>query len=286
MQKPLNDYLLISDIDGTLVDTQKKIPRRNLEAIRRFQELGGRFTIATGRSARSAAQVANLVGVNCPLVTNNGTILYDMEKGQVVRQRFLPDSFPDIIRRVAADFPHIGIQAYLDADIYMVVHNPVVEYQVTVEEIPFIEASPHSLPPKANKLLFGGSHEELTVLRTALETYGLDSMYGLFTEDQYFELLPQGVHKGSGAQVLAGYCGVSSGHVAAVGDYYNDVEMLKSVPLPAVAANAPDEVKQYAVYVACHCDDGAVADVLERLEKWASGEIREFGNRGREQEIS
>ena len=104
-------------------------------------------------------------------------------------------------------------------------------------------------------------------------------MYGMFTEDQYFELLPQGVSKGSAAQVLAGYCGVSGPHVAAVGDYYNDVELLKAVPLPAVAGNAPDEVKALADYVACHCDDGAVADVLHRLEQLATGQIHRFGNR-------
>lgn len=282
MLKPLTDYLLISDIDGTLVNTNKEVPQRNIDAIRRYQELGGRFTIATGRSPLSAVRIARKVGVNCPLVTNNGSILYDMEKGEVVRQRYLPDRFAEIVRRAAADFPHIGIQAYLDADIHMVVHNPVVEYQVAVEKVPFVESSLQRLPPRANKLLFGGSHEELTELMAALEGYGLQGMYGLFTEDCYYELLPQGVNKGSGAQVLAGYCGVTGGHVAAVGDYYNDVEMLKSVPLPAVAANAPDDVKQYAAYVACHCDEGAVADVLERLEKWAVGKIPVFGNVNKE----
>ena len=48
--QPLSDYLLISDIDGTLVNTKKEIPPRNIEAIAHFREMGGRFTIATGRS--------------------------------------------------------------------------------------------------------------------------------------------------------------------------------------------------------------------------------------------
>ena len=47
--QPLSDYLLISDIDGTLVNTKKEIPPRNIEAIAHFREMGGRFTIATGR---------------------------------------------------------------------------------------------------------------------------------------------------------------------------------------------------------------------------------------------
>ena len=95
------------------------------------------------------------------------------------------------------DFPHIGIQMYRDADIYMIVHNPVVEYQVAVEKITAVEASPDRMPDKANKILFGGSHEQLRVLRDYLEKVSIDGMYGLFTEDQYYELLPQGVSKGA-----------------------------------------------------------------------------------------
>ena len=64
MLKPLTDYLLISDIDGTLVNTNKEVPQRNIDAIRRYQELGGRFTIATGRSPLSAVRIARKVGVN------------------------------------------------------------------------------------------------------------------------------------------------------------------------------------------------------------------------------
>ena len=277
--QPLSDYLLISDIDGTLVNTKKESPPRNIEAIAHFRVMGGRFTIATGRSPISAARIARKVRVNCPLVTNNGAILYDMETQQVVRQRFLPPRAAELIELVVRDFPHIGIQMYRDADIYMIVHNPVVEYQIAVEKIEAVEASPDRMPDQANKVLFGGTHEQLQVLRDYLEEAGIDGMYGMFTEDQYFELLPQGVSKGSAAQVLAGYCGVSGPHVAAVGDYYNDVELLKAVPLPAVAGNAPDEVKALADYVACHCDDGAVADVLHRLEQLATGQIHRFGNR-------
>ncbi len=67
--------------------------------------------------------------------------------------------------------------------------------------------------------------------------------------------------------------------MAAVGDYYNDVELLKAVPLLGRCGERPDEVKALADYVACHCDDGAVADVLRRLELLATGQITDFGNR-------
>ena len=72
--QPLSDYLLISDIDGTLVNTKKEIPPRNIEAIAHFREMGGRFTIATGRSPISAARIARKVRVNCPITVLSCTI--------------------------------------------------------------------------------------------------------------------------------------------------------------------------------------------------------------------
>ena len=49
----LQDILLVSDIDGTLIDSQYQIPPRNREAIQRFMKKGGGFSIATGRSWES-----------------------------------------------------------------------------------------------------------------------------------------------------------------------------------------------------------------------------------------
>lgn len=153
-----------------------------------------------------------------------------METQQVVRQRFLPPRAAELIALVVRDFPHIGIQMYRDADIYMIVHNPVVEYQIAVEKIEAVEASPTGCRIRPIRCCSAVPMNSCRCFGIIWKRPVSTACTVCLREDQYFELLPQGVSKGSAAQVLAGYCGVSGPHVAAVGDYYNDVELLKAVP--------------------------------------------------------
>ncbi len=119
--------LLLSDLDGTLLNRKKTIPERNLEAIRRFTARGGRFTIATGRCPRSAERIAEAAGVNSPVVTLNGAVVYDFQADRAASQVVLPSSYPEIVRRVHAAFPHIGVQVYIGSWIYVANTDPIVE---------------------------------------------------------------------------------------------------------------------------------------------------------------
>ncbi len=260
--------LLLSDLDGTLLNRKKTIPERNLEAIRRFTARGGRFTIATGRCPRSAERIAEAAGVNSPVVTLNGAVVYDFQADRAASQVVLPSSYPEIVRRVHAAFPHIGVQVYIGSWIYVANTDPIVERLFRLEHTERYRraVSMDALPAEANKVLFGGQNEELQKVRAFLEG-ALHGMYGMFTEDVYYELLPNHTNKGTGVRSVVEVCGVDPANVAAVGDYYNDVDILKTVAYPIVAGNAPDDVKMFARFITGDCDDGVVADAIEHLEQ-------------------
>ncbi len=260
--------LLLSDLDGTLLDSRKNIPARSREAIRRFKEQGGLFSIATGRCPCSAEIVARQAEVNCPGVTLNGAVVYDFRAGRPAGQTCLPEWYQAVLRDVHAAFPAVGLQVYVGSDIYIVHSNDVVERLFHIEHTEKCrkEASFGGLPPRVNKALIGGRHEELQRVRRFLEGR-LEGMYGMFTEEQYYELLPAHTNKGTGVRQVAEVCGVSPSCIAVVGDYYNDVEMLKSAAYPMVAGNAPDDVKIFARFIAGDCDGGVVADVIEHMER-------------------
>ena len=260
--------LLLSDLDGTLLNRKKQIVERNLEAIRRFQEKGGLFSIATGRCSCSAQTIASVTGVNCPGVTLNGAVVYDFNQGRPARQSYLPEWYREIAWDVHEHFPSIGVQTYVGSDVQVVQSNDVMvrlhEIERTescCEDVPF-----DRLPAQVNKVLFGGAHEELHKVRRFLEGR-LDGMYGMFTEETYYELLPARANKGMGLKMVAEVCGIAPSCVAAVGDYYNDVDMLKAAAYPMAAGNAPEDVKILARFIAGDCEDGVVADAIEHLEQ-------------------
>ncbi|HIS79668.1 MAG TPA: HAD-IIB family hydrolase, partial [Candidatus Caccousia stercoris] len=79
-----DQILIASDIDGTLLPGGREIPERNLSALRRFAEKGGRFTLATGRSIGSAGQFLDRLPVNAPAICLNGALLYDYKQQKVL----------------------------------------------------------------------------------------------------------------------------------------------------------------------------------------------------------
>ena len=86
----VKDILLVSDIDGTLIDSQYRIPERNREAIQRWMAQGGGFAIATGRSWESVEKCLGDLRVNRPCVLANGGLLYDLERHTPVSVQALP----------------------------------------------------------------------------------------------------------------------------------------------------------------------------------------------------
>ena len=77
----------------------------------------------------------------------------------------------------------------------------------------------------------------------------------------------QDTNKGVAVLKLAEMLGVDKSKTAAIGDYYNDYEMLKAVGLPACCGQAPKGMKRIAKLVTCHCNLGAVADLIEYIIK-------------------
>ena len=124
---------------------------------------GGRFTIATGRCPRSAERIAEAAGVNSPVVTLNGAVVYDFQADRAASQVVLPSSYPEIVRRIHAAFPHIGVQVYIGSWIYVANTDPIVERLFRLEHTERYRraVSMDALPAEANKVLFGGHNEEL-----------------------------------------------------------------------------------------------------------------------------
>lgn len=81
-----------------------------------------------------------------------------------------------------------------------------------------------------------------------------------------YEMLLEGTNKGTTVLEIADMLGIPHEHTGAIGDYFNDYDMIKSVGVPAVCGQAPQEMKDAAAFVACHCNKGAVADFLEYIE--------------------
>ena len=107
--KPLEDYLLVTDLDGTLYKNQNFIPQENLDAIKRFEELGGKFTVCTGRGINTTEFISKAIDFNCPLIVNGGHTFYDFYKDKTILSVDLPESSKEFLKLLIQKFPDVEI---------------------------------------------------------------------------------------------------------------------------------------------------------------------------------
>ena len=117
------------------------------------------------------------------------------------------------------------------------------------------------------KVVFAADPETIRKLGQYAKTryYGRDN-YFLPTNSIYLEIMPVGVSKATGMHTLCDLMGLPTKQTIVIGDYYNDLELMREAGYAVAVANAPAEVKASADTVTtCTCAEGAVGEYLYQL---------------------
>ena len=271
MQAKFEGIIILSDLDGTLLGSEHKIPDRNREKIEYFKQNGGYFTFNTGRnyhniykSIPDAREV-----VNAPVVSCNGACLYDMQKQAPVLEHFIdPDKAKSAIRMQKEKYPNVRAEMSSSTGVFAESYDSYVKMDfpngnVTIGPLDEIRCD------NWYKVVFRGEPRDLVPFRTdVMEIFGADFEY-CNSSPYYFEICPAGCSKGAMIPDLKRYCGIDGKRMTlyAVGDYENDIPMLRAADVSACPANAMDEVKMMCDVQLCSCDEGAIADLIEYIEK-------------------
>lgn len=265
-----NDIFVISDLDGTLLADDKTIPKRNLEAISRFQSKGGRFAIATGRSVLTGAPCFDAVSPNGLNVVLNGTVIYDSTKQKIIWNFPLnTEKTKSYIDRIRKRFPQTGIEVFSTDSVGVLKNNLYVSKHLKRENLE------RSVPDIFNgaytlcKVLFMDEADVIQELVAFTQMFEHEDVRFVLSCENYLEMLPAQADKGSALKRIISSCGFSMENVYAIGDYYNDIELLQVAGFAAIPQNSPEDLKQYADLVVCDCNEGAVADLIEYIERRA-----------------
>lgn len=269
--------LLASDIDGTLVENGSISPR-NAEAIKFFINEGGTFVLSTGRSASALKQIFGLLDKELvgPCAVLNGGMIYDFEKDKPLYASELKQRTKSYIKEVYKNLPNIGIEVHSDNLIYVIRKTYETEFHEDYELLDREYVTFEEIEDKPwNKVLYTCDNEaERQELATLLNSLDNGDCNLVPTEvvvegihHLYFEQMPLGITKAKGLFKLCKMLGIKKGGLFAIGDYYNDKEMLESADISATPSAAPEELKNLVNFVGGRCLDGAVADFIEYLSK-------------------
>ncbi|WP_027091698.1 Cof-type HAD-IIB family hydrolase [Cohnella thermotolerans] len=247
--------IVFFDIDGTLVDEEKKVPRDAAEAVRRLKDSGVEPVIATGRAPYFFKPLAEQLGIESWVSLNGGYVVY---KGKELHRRTIP--LPDLEKLVelSARNGHAlvfeGKEAYYaNQENHPFVYESVESLKV---EHPGVDANFWKSEDIFQVFLHCESHEE------HLYPAALPGLRFVRWHAKAMDVLPRTGSKAEGILALLSALGLTPADAVAFGDGLNDKEMLELVGLGIAMGNAHEELLPFADYVTSRVEEGGVRNGL------------------------
>jgi Cof subfamily protein (haloacid dehalogenase superfamily) len=264
--------LVVSDVDGTLLNSSQNLTERVEKAIARAEAQGVQVLLATGKARGPWYElIKGRIGAGKPGVFLQGLAVYDGD-GELIYQRTLEiDVICDVVS--LAESANLTVTAYCGSRILAKSIDAQTDRLKFYKE-PDVEAvGPLSEALKeidTHKLIFMGDQAVIDQIRPQAEAI-LRGRASLTTAlEGMLEVLPINASKGHGVEWLLSHLEIDAREVMALGDGENDIEMLKLVGLGVAMGQAKEVVKRAAqVTVASNDEDG----VAEALEKYVTGPL-------------
>lgn len=264
--------LLASDIDGTLL-VSNYLPQRNIDAIEYFISEGGSFSLATGRTAGAVSNVVSKFKNLSPSIVANGSVIYDFKNDTALYEKFVPNDDRYIVKAVMDKCSTVGIEIHSGKQVLVVSSN-----QETIDHENYENLSALSLDYETalsynwNKVLYLFTNkDEAKKVKDIISNCKHNSQFVDTTAEidgrnrYYYEHVPKNVSKATTLKILCQKLKIKTGCCFAIGDYYNDLEMIKTADISAVPIDSPNELRSAATTVVCSAKNGSVADFIDYL---------------------
>lgn len=269
--------LVITDLDGTLLDDEKHIPKENVSTLVEAIRLGVHVSVATGRNFHSARRYVEELGLSVPVIFQNGAFVYKWPDGHVLHQVALASSVAQNLVSAAREFGVFYIlysgflderDMYVDQDYQGAFSNyldqnewrlnfvrdvfDVLALRESVAEVAIV--GPEELVLKAIARGLSGSEHLASVVKN-----------NFVGGETFYEVFGPGSSKEDAFRFLLGYFNVKPEETMYIGDSFNDIGLLKLVGYPVVVENGHEEVKRYARFITKSNNEAGVAHAVREL---------------------
>jgi Cof subfamily protein (haloacid dehalogenase superfamily) len=277
--------IIASDMDGTLLNSNHEISEKNLEAIKKAQELGVHFTISTGRDIDSVVPILKSYGLKYECILSNGAEYRD-ENGNIVEKINIEKS---VVSNVINMMQKVGMRAQLFTDRGIYTPNTKEEalkgaaYMMqSFQKIESFEEALEMVKDEEHftKLKYIDNLEEF--LETSVEVRKIFAFYNdrnvvkemkiklekideLAVSSSFvdnIEITNKNAQKGLTLAKVAKKMGVGKDEVMVIGDSFNDYSMFTEFTESFAMGNAIDEIKEIAKYITDTNDNAGVAKAI------------------------
>ena len=264
------------DLDGTLLAPGAVLSERSIKAIEKCRQRGIKFIITSGRSLESSERFRSALGVEGPMVYQNGAMIVDMPKAQVLSIVPMDDEAAEFCVDLAREMG-VYCQFYISDKVdpsrtVLMAERDCPERETYFKQTRLLavlvdlkEALRKAGPGGCVKCMYLTEPEILDKLRPRLEERLSKSVYVARTTNTFLEIMNVKVSKGKGLKFVMERNCWKAEEVIAIGDEENDLPMFEVAGFSATPASAKDSMKAKAdMVIGSNAEDG-VAIFLEEF---------------------
>ena len=258
--------LVVSDIDGTLVNHAKELTRRTRAVLAELASRGIGFTVTTARPPVGLRPIIDALGLTAPAAAINGGVLVgpDLSISDV---RYLP---PAVARQAVGFLRDRGLDPWLFTEYDWHVrdpHGPKVDLETrTIAKDPVVvgDFAPELYDHVLKVIGACDDHPHLARCETDLQALLGHAANATRSQAYYLDVTSPLAHKGEAIKSLSRAMGVPVPAILAIGDGTNDIPMLKAAGFSVAMGNGSDLVKASAHVVTEDCEHDGFAAAIER----------------------
>lgn len=260
--------LVVSDVDGTMVTSDKRLTDKARAAVQKLHDNGIGFTITSSRPPIGMRFLIAPLGITLPIGPFNGSSTVDGEL-KPLEQHLIPEA---ATKRAIAVLEEYGVDIWLFTNDEWVIKRDDGKYvpherdtikhdAVTVDDFaPYVA--------KVCKIV--GASADFPLLERcekAMQDALGDQAVAVRSQNYYLDVTPPGQNKGTFVQAMAKRLNISTDAIATIGDMRNDLPMFKVSGMSVAMGNASDDVKKQATDVTTSNEDEGFAGAVEIILK-------------------
>ncbi len=266
--------LIVSDIDGTLLNSKREISKESMDAIWKSRDKGIMFSVCTGRIATMTEYYTEKLQIETPVITANGAVIWDcVRKKTIFDVPMNTDEVMELLKMCKSlkmDYSALtlGTSYFSKTSLRL---NRFLEYNQFARDhgmeemkLDFFDEEHKCIQGlKIYKvLIYERELKKLKIMQDYIDT--LPDTGFTSSEPGLIDVSEARVNKGYGLKKLAEYLGLKKEEICVFGDYDNDIPMLENAGFPVAMGNSCEKLKEHASLVTRTNDNDGVAWAIMR----------------------
>lgn len=256
------DKLIVSDLDGTLLNKESKCSENTKDYLRNLKNNGYTIAIATGRILSSALDGCDGADFADYVICDTGALIYDVSKKEIIFQSVIDKEYINYVCEAEnSDFTQIAVCNTQNIHKYTKLQNPrrYIFDNIVSDKNELLEKADNITHMTIGAINNKKVMELADKFRKDFNDLRISIMQDSFGDEQWIEIYNKDISKYSSINKVANINNISNDNIIAFGDGLNDIDMLEKCGVGVAMQNALDIVKSSAKYIAgYHHEDGVI----------------------------